>query len=476
MYLFPFLLVQVTEDLKLVAHIKDLFNTLQNIAENPSLFTLRGDFLSPSSSSTLLGDVTVSSDITDNPLNTVKQEMLMKKDLMVPDVGQITGNKSSTHSTQASSHFMVQDKFQDSQKTKQHLLGGHTMDGSVSDTMYGLLSAKLTEPLYAQSQFMCADPGFASLEEELHFSSQYTAVNRRQSPKQSTMLNYCDKNVEKNNHNIDMNSSAAYGFYFGDMVDEQFEFAAAEEISHEIAVGFLNFPAASELHKALWPAFGEHRLSDPPLSEGYDRWNGLSLIDQSNLTGANETSFGESIEWFVKGVPGEHLLDAVVNKACGTSEECAFDTFNNITSPSSSSGQLATSCQTQCRSSGGVLVDDTGPLIYAKSASAARSGNLFTSSPSASSSRATSILVDEALPKIELEDARSRKVAKSYQVGKRKPRTSGDVQKRRPRDRQMIQDRVKELREIVPHGSKVSCSFRLFSCVHALIHELRLDP
>ncbi|XXG85463.1 hypothetical protein AAC387_Pa11g0535 [Persea americana] len=361
----------VTEDLKLVADIKGLFNTLQDVAENSVFFTL-----------------------------SVKQETLMKKDVKVPDV---------------------------SQKRKKHILGGHTMDGNDI-------------------------PGFDCLEEELLFS-QYTAVNPQQSAMQSMTLNYSDNNVEKNNHDIYMNSSAGYGFYSGHMVDEQFEFVASEEISHEIAHSLLNFPADSELHKAVWPAFREHCLSDPTLSK-YDRCNGLSPIDQTDSTWDNEPSFWESVGWFVNGGTGEHLLDAVVGN--GASEERALDTATNIASPSQSSGQLATSCQTHCRSSGGVLTDDMCPRSYVKSASATRSGDVFTSSPSGSSSRATSILIDEAPRKIEMKDVRSRRVTKSYQFSNRKPRTSGDIQKPRPRDRQMIQDRVKELREIVPNGSKCS--------------------
>ncbi|XXG85461.1 hypothetical protein AAC387_Pa11g0535 [Persea americana] len=388
----------VTEDLKLVADIKGLFNTLQDVAENSVFFTL-----------------------------SVKQETLMKKDVKVPDVGQITGNEPSTISTQFSSHVTVQNKFQVSQKRKKHILGGHTMDGNDI-------------------------PGFDCLEEELLFS-QYTAVNPQQSAMQSMTLNYSDNNVEKNNHDIYMNSSAGYGFYSGHMVDEQFEFVASEEISHEIAHSLLNFPADSELHKAVWPAFREHCLSDPTLSK-YDRCNGLSPIDQTDSTWDNEPSFWESVGWFVNGGTGEHLLDAVVGN--GASEERALDTATNIASPSQSSGQLATSCQTHCRSSGGVLTDDMCPRSYVKSASATRSGDVFTSSPSGSSSRATSILIDEAPRKIEMKDVRSRRVTKSYQFSNRKPRTSGDIQKPRPRDRQMIQDRVKELREIVPNGSKCS--------------------
>lgn len=50
--------------------------------------------------------------------------------------------------------------------------------------------------------------------------------------------------------------------------------------------------------------------------------------------------------------------------------------------------------------------------------------------------------------------AQAREGKKKTSGGKRKAR-SDDSQKQRPRDRQMIQDRVKELRELVPNGSKV---------------------
>lgn len=46
-------------------------------------------------------------------------------------------------------------------------------------------------------------------------------------------------------------------------------------------------------------------------------------------------------------------------------------------------------------------------------------------------------------------------VANSAKVGKKRAR-NGESCKPRPRDRQLIQDRIKELRQLVPNGSKVN--------------------
>lgn len=49
---------------------------------------------------------------------------------------------------------------------------------------------------------------------------------------------------------------------------------------------------------------------------------------------------------------------------------------------------------------------------------------------------------------------------KNQLSGSKRKGRSGDCQRPRPRDRQLIQDRVKELRGLVPNGSKVSLSLR----------------
>jgi hypothetical protein len=56
---------------------------------------------------------------------------------------------------------------------------------------------------------------------------------------------------------------------------------------------------------------------------------------------------------------------------------------------------------------------------------------------------------------------------KMSNVARRRARP-GENQKPRPRDRQLIQDRVKELRELVPNGSKVR--FLGFLCTSESSH------
>lgn len=408
----------VMENLKLVAHIKNLFDSTQNVSED-SL-----------------------------PFSSMKQETLMKKEPMVPDVGHLTANKPSAISSHVSPLLMVQDSLPITQKTMQHILGtdkGQCVDGNASHTMYhDMLSQDLTEVLDAQKQYMNDLENistFVRLEEELCFSSQCSAANTQQSGQHSG-INYHENHNEQES-DLHVNLAATYNL--GETVEDQFGIAAAE-ISREFSHSLLSFPGDSELHKVLGPAFQKSCIWDAIVSR--DGCNGSSLIGETDWTEDVEPSVAESNGWFVTKGSKEHLLDAVVANMHSASEECAFNTFNNLRSPSSSSGQLAASCQTESRSEAGVLTDDLGPWCLVN-------GDVFNSSPTGSSSRATSTLIDDGPQKIEPGYAESKRGAKSYQINKRKTRT-GDVQRARPRDRQMIQDRVKELREIVPDGAKCS--------------------
>ncbi|XP_058109495.1 transcription factor EMB1444-like isoform X2 [Magnolia sinica] len=453
----------VAEDLTLVAHIKDLFNTLQNVSGDSSPFTSSGSLLGPSSfPSPLFGDFAIPSAMTSNLMNPSQLELLMSNDPLIPDVGPVTVDVISTINPSLPPLIMVQDNLQAPQKTMQHLLGaeskGSCIDGNAREAMHGVMSANSSVIPYAQNQFMNPNhmemtvndiSAFSCVEEVLQIAPHCDAVNPRISVEQPSMLDsyqYLKDPLKRSGQDMNANSAKGYDFCsLGHIVDQPFANMIAEEISHKTGSDFLSFPADSELHEALGPIFRkEYDVCDwDPAVSGEDGCSSSSLFCQTD-------------GWFLRDHHDEeHLLDAVVASVYGALDENVPNRSNNIRSPSSSSGQLTISCQTQSRSEGGVLAgDNSSPWSVSKPGFTAR-GDGFAGSPTGSSSRTTSVLIDDGPQKMELGSVQSKKGMKAYQGSKRKAR-AGDFQRPRPRDRQMIQDRVKELREIVPNGAKCS--------------------
>ncbi|KAI3773020.1 hypothetical protein L6452_04217 [Arctium lappa] len=172
--------------------------------------------------------------------------------------------------------------------------------------------------------------------------------------------------------------------------------------------GSFKFPAGCELYEALGPAFYKKTNS-------FD-WETMTT---ETLT-VDEIPGGTSSSDLLTG--SEHLLEAVVaNVCCSDNDDKGSTSFGQSVKPlprlQPPSSDLLTS----------------GSVCY--------SFERLQGFSSASVSRCSEQL-----------DQRSQEPAK---VGKKRARP-GESCRPRPRDRQLIQDRIKELRQLVPSGSKCS--------------------
>ncbi|KAF8397416.1 hypothetical protein HHK36_016332 [Tetracentron sinense] len=389
----------VAEDLKLVAHIKDTFNALQYIAGTSMPLTSSKDLISqPLSSLTspFLENVVESSVIISNLLSRIQSG-----DPNSVDEVKLTNNKLSTISSQVTPLFMIQDKLQ--------------------------VPGKDLWPILESAR-------------EVEFSSISVG------PTEGSIF----ENQSTNANHSEMMGSNMFSFTCH---------GAANDTDHKSVSSFLSFPMDCELHKALGPAFQRQcneYLWDSTVS-GEDACSSLSLICHSDLNKGLEPSVWESNGWFAE-VSDADLLEAVVTNVFDASDNTASNISNSVRSTTTSSEQFAAACQTHSQSEGSVLVgDDSVPWSYVTSAFVASGGNVLTSSSNAASSFKSimSTLIDEEQQKNGYDHVQSNRGARLSHVSKKKAR-QGNIQRPRPRDRQMIQERVKELRELVPHGAKCS--------------------
>ncbi|KDO68475.1 hypothetical protein CISIN_1g004499mg [Citrus sinensis] len=174
------------------------------------------------------------------------------------------------------------------------------------------------------------------------------------------------------------------------------------ELNHLDPSGMsLKFSAVSELHEALGPAFLRKDIYND--REPENTVDG-ETVGMPELTSSSHLMFDSG---------SENLLDAVVASVCN-------------------SGSDVKSERTFCRSMQSLLTTEKKP----ESSSQMSSKGFSSTCPSTCSEQLD----------------RSSEPAKN---NKKRART-GENGRPRPRDRQLIQDRIKELRELVPNGSKCS--------------------
>ncbi|XP_010256799.1 PREDICTED: transcription factor LHW-like isoform X2 [Nelumbo nucifera] len=393
-------LEMVDEDLILVAHIKDMFNTLQYVGGTSLPLISNKDLLAFQSSpltSLFLDKLADPLAFPSNMLKPIQSEASMKQDPIVCNSFQIIENKLSTTSDQLMLPF-VQDNFEvlgrDLQPTLQ----------SIKENEFGALlvdpaevSSVQNESITNHVEMMESLFSFPCIEGDLMASYQ------------------CD---DPNTGDPELK----VGFYsVGDLMDQTIIDEAINGTNHINISGFLNFPVDYELQEALRPAFqrgsNEH-LWDSSVSVP-DACDRLSPIWNRELTGGIEQVIAESNAWFKKG------------------------------------GHFAASCQTQSQSEGNILVrDDSVPWNNMRSSSMSGGKEDVTTTRTGASLLVSmvSTVIDSDQTKKEVG---SRRGSKLTRVTKRRSRP-GENQRPRPRDRQMIQDRVKELRELVPKGEKCS--------------------
>lgn len=237
-------------------------------------------------------------------------------------------------------------------------------------------------------------------------------------------------------------------------MEQPFQDEISKNIGHSSAI-FLNFPEDCELHKALGPAFQRHTSNYfGDSSHSVDNiCNSSSSIRKRDLTDGIEPTSS------VKGSGAEYLLEAVVASVRrGTYD--SSDIYNGVNSSLTSLEKFVTLSPPQSHSedsaSAGV---DSIPQSNVISAFLAGKKNEFT--PTSFFKGAMGTFIDKEQFGKEYNTLHPRKGMKPSNANKRRTKP-GDNQKPRPRDRQLIQDRIKELRELVPNGVKVSAYSVLF--------------
>lgn len=182
----------------------------------------------------------------------------------------------------------------------------------------------------------------------------------------------------------------------------------------------LKFPAGCELHEALGPAFVKSGHFD---SEGQVNKN-VTMMEMPDEINRNQLTHESG---------PEHLLEAIVANACHSS----YDIKSELS--------YSTSAQS--------VLMSTNPEGSMQTASAINSEGYSIES---------SLVREDTFHSLTSSSCPSsccERFERTSEPGKNKKRTRpGESGRPRPRDRQLIQDRIKELRELVPNGSKVASS------------------
>ncbi|XP_052175030.1 transcription factor LHW-like [Diospyros lotus] len=277
--------------------------------------------------------------------------------------------------------------------------------------------------------------GFSSLYEELQalsYSDNYNVVGEHANP------------IIKSDTDIGM-------------IEQPFVDKDADNWGNENVNTFLSFPMDSELHKALGPDFMDHTKEsvwDPSIS--VDDINSVpGQIFNSDLIHGIEPLDMEACEWSGEIHEAEHLLQAVLSCMPDSLIDNSSNRFEDVKISPLSSGPFVASNKAHNQSEEGAFVMEK--RIQRNFALGEPSQKSITGFPSSPCESTVSTLVEQ--------QQQQKKVVNCHLQSKRGPKLSnartrrlrpGENQRPRPRDRQLIQDRLKELRQLVPNGSKCS--------------------
>lgn len=216
-------------------------------------------------------------------------------------------------------------------------------------------------------------------------------------------------------------------------LEKKLEFPS--ELSHvDTSYTSLRFSAGSELHEALGPAFLKQ--------SNYCDWETEKAETETTI----ELPEGMSSSQLTSDSGSENLLEAVVAKVCQSGSDVKSEksfcqsmqsllTTEKIPEPSSHTIHTVTSAGYSIDQSS--LVEETQNCLKSSEVCGV-------TSPQGISSICPSSCSEQL-----------ERSAEPSKVNKKRARP-GESCRPRPRDRQLIQDRIKELRELVPNGSKCS--------------------
>ncbi|URE10122.1 hypothetical protein MUK42_03892 [Musa troglodytarum] len=234
---------------------------------------------------------------------------------------------------------------------------------------------------------------------------------------------------------------------------------------------FLSFPIDSELHKALGITSMEEYdgcflNTTVPVDVG--PINSITTF-QGVVSECHDHTFDESNSWLIKENETEYLFDAMVSSLLCGSDDDTFDGKSLRSFSENLSERLVDSSPRENKSESSVVdISSILPTSQQRSTSVSKP-NGFMSSISSCNSFCESTNEDNYNHM-----ARGPYGRKLAVINKRGVR-NGNSHKPRPRDRQLIQERVKELRELIPNGSKCSIDALLDRTVSHLVFLQRIS-
>ncbi|XP_061965252.1 transcription factor bHLH155-like isoform X3 [Populus nigra] len=231
------------------------------------------------------------------------------------------------------------------------------------------------------------------------------------------------------------------------MVEQSSGGMDANDVYHKNRQSFLSFPKGSELHKVLGPPF---------LSQTNEKtWEPSLLVDDSckssNFIFSEDRSARIEPSLFAREGEVEFLLEPVAGNSYSSSDNTSSNRSHSLKSSERLSGHLLATSQNQFQTRT-LVGDDLAPWSHLPSVCISGSGNTDTT---AALDSMMSTIFDQEQQEKDQSYKHPWRGQKMSNVARRRARP-GENQKPRPRDRQLIQDRVKELRELVPNGSKCS--------------------
>lgn len=398
----------VEEDLNVVAHIKDFFCMLQHTAGASSDVAPILGHVNPLSSvkECLVENLLSSSSLIGNLPNPIKSQQSWGRDFMAFDNGQKNGDEIFPSDHHPYPLFAPEDDFPHQIVTAQVMEMDEEPCGEAS----------IWKIIYGE---LLGDPNNAIFDHRL-----------------------CEEEITQISMNLPDNSHLSHDVhdisFAENMSDETLwkNFEAGTIIDDQL----LSFPTYCELHKALGSGSLERHADHT--------WNiSSSKTGQANCTlGTYETIIEESKAWLANGNDTGLLLDAVITHSRNGSDDGASEASRYTKSYSSSSEKLSDSCLTQCKAEINPMRFDDSQLLANENGAAGTFDGLM-DSPRQYSSNGSNLFSNGGHQK--------KGTSKLHPIAKRRGK-SNDLHKPRPRDRQLIQDRVKELRELIPNGSKCS--------------------
>ncbi|PSS09438.1 Transcription factor like [Actinidia chinensis var. chinensis] len=238
--------------------------------------------------------------------------------------------------------------------------------------------------------------------------------------------------VACNNQNMMMCALEPYGMQIQRDLEKNMEFQTEINKIEPLDMPF-KFYADCELYEVLGPAFQKHSCYCDRKAEKTETETAIEMPDGMDCSSLLSAASGS-----------EHLLEAVVANVCygGTDVKSEKSYCDSVKSLLTAEEMKNPTCDKVTLGSSGYSFDQS--LVENESLHCLSSEACGLSSSKGFSSRSRSTFsgrLDSGQEPAKLNKKRAR---------------PGESCRPRPRDRQLIQDRIKELRELVPNGSKCS--------------------